>query len=237
MDSPHHSLAKPLRSASLNPAAPPGDEADSGALIEGVLATVGHEVRNMLAAALANVECLRDGGDLQLSDEDRRSSIDDTAIALRRIQEVMSAVSGLIKGTPPVLEEIDLWSVAERAVASIKPHDTRIELAGERAVCAWGDGALLEQVVANLVHNALEATQGQERRHVLVRVYAAGTEARISVRDNGPGVPEALRQRIFDPFFSTKGERGTGLGLVLVRHALARMGGTLSLGPSEHGAV
>ncbi|HEY6078466.1 MAG TPA: ATP-binding protein, partial [Polyangiaceae bacterium] len=142
-----------------------------------------------------------------------------------------------IKGTPPVLEAIDLWSVAERAVASIKPHDTRIELAGERTVCAWGDGALLEQVVANLVHNALDATQGQERRHVLVRVYAAGTEARISVRDNGPGVPEALRQRIFDPFFSTKGERGTGLGLVLVHHAVARMGGTLSLGPSEHGAV
>jgi C4-dicarboxylate-specific signal transduction histidine kinase len=70
-----------------------------------------------------------------------------------------------------------------------------------------------------------------------VRVYSASGEARISVRDNGPGVPAALRQRIFEPFFTTKGERGTGLGLVLVRHAVSRMGGTLSLGPSEHGAV
>jgi C4-dicarboxylate-specific signal transduction histidine kinase len=96
---------------------------------------------------------------------------------------------------------------------------------------------LLEQVVVNLVQNALDATVNQDRRHVLVRVYTASGEARISVRDNGPGVPAALRQRIFEPFFTTKGERGTGLGLVLVRHAVSRMGGTLSLGPSERGAV
>ncbi|HVY28837.1 MAG TPA: ATP-binding protein [Polyangiaceae bacterium] len=206
-------------------------------LIESVLATIGHEIRNPLAAALANVECLRESAITQLSEEDRRGTIDDTVIALRRIQDVMTAVSALIKGAPPVLEKVDLWSVAERAVASMRPHDTRIEIAGEHSVRGWGNAALLEQVVANLVQNALDATQGQEKRHVLVRVYLASGEARISVRDNGPGVPPALRQRIFEPFFTTKGERGTGLGLVLVRHAVSRMGGTLSLGPSERGAV
>jgi two-component system C4-dicarboxylate transport sensor histidine kinase DctB len=207
-------------------------------LIEGVLATIGHEIRNPLAAALANVECLREGVAVApLSEEERRATIDDTVIALRRIQDVMIAVSSLVKGAPPVLEKVELWSVAERAVAAVRPHDTRIEIAGEHGIVGWGNGALLEQVVANLVQNAIDATLGQERRHVLVRVYAAAGEARISVRDNGPGVPAALRQRIFEPFFTTKGERGTGLGLVLVRHAVSRMGGTLSLGPSEHGAV
>jgi two-component system C4-dicarboxylate transport sensor histidine kinase DctB len=207
-------------------------------LIESVLATIGHEIRNPLAAALANVECLRDDGPgTPLSDEEREATLDDTVIALRRIQDVMSAVSALIKGAPPVLEKVALWSVAERAVASVRPHETRIEIAGDHSVRGWGNTALLEQVVANLVQNALDATQGLERRHVLVRVYSASDEARISVRDNGPGVPAALRQRIFEPFFTTKGERGTGLGLVLVRHAVSRMGGTLSLGPSENGAV
>lgn len=207
-------------------------------LIEGVLATIGHEIRNPLAAALANVECLREGFAVApLSEEERKATIDDTVIALRRIQDVMTAVSSLVKGAPPVLEKVSLWSVAERAVAAVRPHDTRIEIAGEHGVRGWGNGALLEQVVANLVQNALDATLGQERRHVLVRVYTSAGEARISVRDNGPGVPAALRQRIFEPFFTTKGERGTGLGLVLVRHAVSRMGGTLSLGPSEHGAV
>jgi two-component system C4-dicarboxylate transport sensor histidine kinase DctB len=206
-------------------------------LIESVLATIGHEIRNPLAAALANVECLRDGSTPPFSDEDRRGTIDDTVIALRRIQDVMTAVSALVKGAPPVLEKVDLWSVAERAVASVRPHDSRIEIAGEHATRGWGNTTLLEQVVANLLQNALDATQGQHKRHVLLRVYSATGEARISVRDNGPGVPAALRQRIFEPFFTTKGERGTGLGLVLVRHAVSRMGGTLTLGPSEHGAV
>jgi signal transduction histidine kinase len=206
-------------------------------LIESVLATIGHEIRNPLAAALANVECLREAVQLPLSEEDHKGTIDDTVIALRRIQDVMSAVSSLVKGTPPVLEKVSLWDVAERAVASVRPHDTRIEIAGEQTVRGWGNSALLEQVVANLVQNALDATLGQDRRHVLVRVYAASGEARISVRDNGPGVPASLRQRIFEPFFTTKGERGTGLGLVLVRHAVSRVGGTLSLGPSENGAV
>jgi signal transduction histidine kinase len=207
-------------------------------LIESVLATIGHEIRNPLAAALANVECLRDDGrGTRLSDEDRKATLDDTVIALRRIQDVMSAVSALVKGAPPVLEKVGLWSVAERAVASLRPRETRIEIAGDHSVRGWGNTALLEQVVANLVENALDATQGVERGHVLVRVYSAAAEARISVRDNGPGVPAALRQRIFEPFFTTKGERGTGLGLVLVRHAVSRMGGTLSLGPTEHGAV
>jgi len=206
-------------------------------LIEGVLATIGHEIRNPLAAALANMECLREQGVAALNDEDRRHTIDDTVIALRRIQDVMSAVSSLVKGTPPVLEKVELWGVAERAVASVRPQHTRIEIAGDRGVRGWGNTALLEQVTANLVQNALDATAGQDKRHVLVRVYAAAGEARISVRDNGPGVPPALRQRIFEPFFTTKGERGTGLGLVLVRHAVSRMGGTLSLGPSDNGAV
>jgi signal transduction histidine kinase len=206
-------------------------------LIESVLATIGHEIRNPLAAALANVECLREAVQLPLSEEDHKGTIDDTVIALRRIQDVMSAVSSLVKGAPPVLEKVSLWGVAERAVASVRPHETRIEIAGEQSIRGWGNAALLEQVVANLVQNALDATLGQDRRHVLVRVYAAAGEARISVRDNGPGVPASLRQRIFEPFFTTKGERGTGLGLVLVRHAVSRMGGTLSLGPSENGAV
>jgi signal transduction histidine kinase len=206
-------------------------------LIESVLATIGHEIRNPLAAALANVESLREASHLPLSEEDHRGAIDDTVIALRRIQDVMTAVSALVKGAPPTLEKVDMWGVAERAVAAVRSHDARIEIAGEQSVRGWGNAALLEQVVANLVQNALDATLGQNLRHVLVRVYSASGEARISVRDNGPGVPASLRQRIFEPFFTTKGERGTGLGLVLVRHAVSRMGGTLSLGPSERGAV
>jgi two-component system C4-dicarboxylate transport sensor histidine kinase DctB len=207
-------------------------------VLESVLATIGHEIGNPLAAALTSVECLRDSDSARgLSAEERKGAVEDTALALRRIQDVMNAVTSLVRGTPPTLERVSMWDVAERAVGSLRSLGARVDLAGDQQLRGWGCPPLLEQVVINLVKNAIDATRDQDNPQVLVRVYRAALEARISVRDNGPGIPVALRQRIFDPFFSTKGNRGTGLGLVLVHHAIGRMGGSVSLGSGSNGAV
>jgi signal transduction histidine kinase len=207
-------------------------------ILESVLATIGHEIGNPLAAALASVECLRDLDSVpRLDAEARKGAVEDTALALKRIQDVMNAVTSLVRGASPTLERVSLWEVAESALDALESGATRVELAGDRSVRGWACRPLLEQVVVNLVKNAIDATRDQPSAQILVRVYRAAEEVRISVRDNGPGVPSALRQRIFDPFFSTKGERGTGLGLVLVHHAVERMGGTVTLGPGSVGAV
>ncbi|MET0792640.1 MAG: HAMP domain-containing sensor histidine kinase [Polyangiaceae bacterium] len=207
-------------------------------ILESVLATIGHEIKNPLAAALASVECLREPEvGRRLDEEARIGAVDDAAIALRRIRDVMSAVTSLVRGTPPDLERLSLWDCAERAAGALHSNGTRIELAGDANVFGFANAALLEQVIVNLLQNAVDATRETPNPQILVRVYRAALEARISVRDNGPGVPLAIRQRIFDPFFTTKGERGTGLGLVLVHHAVGRMGGTVTLGPTPTGAV
>jgi signal transduction histidine kinase len=207
------------------------------AILESVLATIGHEIKNPLSAALASVECLREPEVARrLDEQERAAAVDDVAIALRRIRDVMAAVTSLVRGTQPVLENTSLWESAERAI-SVLGSNARIELAGDRQVRGLANAPLLEQVILNLLQNALDATSDTQNPQILVRVYRAGYEARISVRDNGPGVPSTLRQRIFDPFFTTKGERGTGLGLVLVHHAVGRMGGTVTLGPTQSGAV
>lgn len=207
-------------------------------ILESVLATIGHEIKNPLAAALTSIECLREPElARRLSEDERVASLDDVAIALRRIRDVMGAVTALVRGTPPELDRIDLWECAERAQSAVEASGVKVELAGDRLVRGVANAALLEQVIVNLVQNAVDAVRGTPNPHVLVRVYRAALEARISVRDNGPGVPTQLRQRIFDPFFTTKGERGTGLGLVLVHHAVGRMGGAVTLGPTQTGAV
>jgi len=207
-------------------------------MLESVLATIGHEIQNPLAAALASVECLREPDLSRRLDEDERmAAVDDVGIALRRIRDVMSAVTSLVRGTAPDLSRLSLWECAERAVHALRSPNVRIELAGDEEVRGLGNGALLDQVLVNLLQNAIEATENSPNPQILVRVYRAALEARISIRDNGPGVPLELRQRIFDPFFTTKGERGTGLGLVLVHHAVGRMGGTVTLGPAQVGAV
>jgi len=72
---------------------------------------------------------------------------------------------------------------------------------------------LLGQVMVNLLINALDAMAGQEGAHLTVRVRSGDCCALVEVEDTGPGIPEPLRSRIFEPFFSTKGESGNGLGL------------------------
>jgi signal transduction histidine kinase len=209
-----------------------------GTVLESVLATIGHEIQNPLAAALASVECLREPElARRLGEDERVAAVDDVAIALRRIRDVMSAVTSLVRGTAPDLSRLSLWECAEQAVGALSSPHVRIELAGDEEIYAFANGALLEQVIVNLLQNAIDATEGSPNPHIMVRVYRAALEARISIRDNGPGVPLELRQRIFDPFFTTKGERGTGLGLVLVHHAVGRMGGAVTLGPTQTGAV
>jgi len=216
----------------------PGRSAVPATILESVLATIGQEIQSPLAAALASVECLREPELAhRLGEDERAAAADDAGIALRRVRDVMSAVSSLVRGTAPDLSRLSLWECAERAVAGLCSPSLRIELVGDEQVHGFANAALLEQVIVNLLQNAIDATADCPNPQILVRVYRAALEARISIRDNGPGVPKELQQRIFEPFFTTKGERGTGLGLVLAHHAVERMGGAVTLGPTRTGAV
>jgi PAS domain S-box-containing protein len=88
-----------------------------------------------------------------------------------------------------------------------------------------GDREHLEQVITNLVYNARDAIGGHGA--VDVAVSAAGEHVRISVRDDGPGIPPPMLDRIFDPLFTTK-RNGTGLGLAIARRLMEGQGGALS---------
>jgi two-component system, NtrC family, nitrogen regulation sensor histidine kinase NtrY len=93
----------------------------------------------------------------------------------------------------------------------------------------------------NLVRNGVQAirgakvsasTPGHERGHVVVSARPDGDGAAIMVEDDGPGIPEGQRDRVFDPYFTTKSD-GTGLGLAIVKKIVVEHGGTISVGSSE----
>src|SRR2546430_1539067 len=91
-----------------------------------------------------------------------------------------------------------------------------------------------EQAIANLLDNAFEATEGREPPDVRIHLARAGDSLRLSVTDNGIGVPEHLLRRIGEPFFTTKEPgRGTGLGLYLARHVVEGQGGEMSVSSAE----
>ncbi len=93
---------------------------------------------------------------------------------------------------------------------------------------------LLGQVLVNLLANAADAVANTAAPRLALRLRRESDEALIEVEDNGPGVPEELRSKIFEPFFSTKGDQGNGLGLWISSEIARLHGGTLTVhsGPS-----
>jgi nitrogen-specific signal transduction histidine kinase len=102
-----------------------------------------------------------------------------------------------------------------------------------------GDEVLLRQAMANLVRNAVEAcaeAQVVPRIRVEGRVDRAAAALHLTIADNGPGVPSDLREKVFQPFFTTK-STGTGLGLALVQKIVVTHNGRITLSASEDGGA
>jgi signal transduction histidine kinase len=96
------------------------------------------------------------------------------------------------------------------------------------------DGDMVKRAIINFADNALHAVQGNGK--ITLAVAAAGNMARLSVTDDGPGVPQEARTQLFEPYFSTK-PRGTGLGLAIARKIAEDHGGAATYEALERGSV
>jgi nitrogen fixation/metabolism regulation signal transduction histidine kinase len=119
---------------------------------------------------------------------------------------------------------------AEDVTLALEVHPDRLTLDA--------DPDLLCQVLINLLRNAAEAARGHHQAPAVSLSFAgvAGGRVQIEVADNGPGVPEALRQDVFLPFFTTK-PKGTGVGLSLARQVVLAHRGSIGLGESDSGGA
>lgn len=139
-------------------------------------------------------------------------------------------------------ERVALGAVAERVVAYFRPRLPKLasavtlDLAASGAgPMALGDPVLVEWALESLIKNALDALSGRGGR-IDVRVEAVGETARVSVRDDGPGVPLEVRTKLFEPGVSTK-PGGWGLGLALTRRIVEQQhGGRVTYRPSATGS-
>jgi len=202
------------------------------AAIGKMAAHVTHEIRNPLSAMGLNVELLEE--ELSHEDSTRRAEVKNLLAAIaREVQrlEYLSEEYLRVARLPQPRMEADDVSTAVREIVLF----ARLEI--ESAGCAVTldvepalpptlfDEAQLRQALLNLLRNAREAMP--EGGPIDVRVAAEGMSVVVLVADRGGGIPEEIRPRVFDPFFSTKGE-GTGLGLAITRHILEAHGGTVT---------
>jgi len=140
-----------------------------------------------------------------------------------------------------VLSPVDLGVVARRAADDLRnelPTGTSLNVDGTFAE-VLGDEVLLRQVFGNLVRNAADACEGAG---VVPDIRIRGWvdiphhSCRVSVEDNGPGIPQAARERIFQPFFTTRSQ-GTGLGLAIVQKIVVLHNGRVVVADARGGGA
>jgi signal transduction histidine kinase len=139
------------------------------------------------------------------------------------------------------LGPVDLRRIARRAADDLQhelPAGTTVEVTGEYADVD-GDEALLRQVFSNLLRNAAEASESVGRTPTIVvdgSIDRAHRTCRVSVEDNGPGIPAGEREKVFRPFFTSR-SRGTGLGLAIVQKIVLTHQGKVAIGTGRAGGA
>jgi signal transduction histidine kinase len=197
-------------------------------------ATVAHEVKNPLSAIKSIAQVMRE--DERLRAEYGRD-IDLIVGETDRLNRSVTQLLSFARAAPPSLGpscvgemvrtviELAHAEAARRHILIDNRVETDLELSGEKMTA-------LRDALSNLVLNAIQAAPVKGRVWIEVRTAKGGLL--VSVADNGPGIPPELRERIWEPFFTTK-QRGTGLGLAIVRKRMEEAGGTASLGAPRDG--
>ncbi|HKO92294.1 MAG TPA: ATP-binding protein [Polyangiaceae bacterium] len=225
------------------------DKMDSLETIAGGLA---HEIRNplnYLKNALATVE--RDwrtlietvkgasleppqSGTVEKLDARIHKMFEVTDAGVKRIASTVDLMVRYSReGYPRTPHSYDAFAAVRDVVDVVVPTVGRavkvsLDLEGNGVLLCVGEE--FNQVLSNLIQNALEAVAGDGTGSVVVKGRNEGVDLLLSVRDNGPGIPEADRARIFDAFYTTKGVgRGMGLGLTITRRVVVAMGGSLTV--------
>jgi len=202
-----------------------------------IMAEVAHEVGTPLHSVMGHLELLREdlARDGVSEAAERRLTI--IGSQLRRVTEIIAQLLDLTRRAPSLPAPVDLNRLVRETSELVRPVVTAAGLSLNVAADATlpplvGHGDQLQQVVLNLLTNAMDATPPGGRIDMATRAVDGAVE--LEVRDTGCGISEAEQKRIFDPFFSTKEPgRGTGLGLFISAEIVRDHRGRIELDSAE----
>ena len=152
--------------------------------------------------------------------------------AATRMGTIISQLKGFARKSDAAVETVNLvHSIRASALlleSDFKKAGASLQFDMPQAVQVSGDAVRIEQVLINLMRNALDAVRGSDVKVVLVTLGLDGSDARVCVADSGPGIADDVAQRLFEPFFSTKGSgEGLGLGLAISSSIVQALNGRL----------
>jgi len=216
------------------------EEQDRLAAAGELLAGVAHEVNTPLAAIAVHAENWI--AQPSISDE-QRAEVQQILRQTRRAAKLLHGLLHFARATEREVIPINLNDVVREALdlVSYRFRVDEIAVGGRldpNLPSVSGDAIRLEQVVVNLLSNAIDALRAiPPPRHLTVDTWVENAMVSVAVADNGRGVAPEIAARLFRPFATTKGRRGTGLGLYISRQTAREAGGDLDLVPFTGGGA
>jgi signal transduction histidine kinase len=214
-------------------------ETERVAAIGRAASSLSHDLRHYLAAVVANAEFLYEADELKLDKSEIYKEIQTASNQMTDLIDSLRELAYQRRSISP--EPTNLEHVLRRAIEAVKVRpefrNRLITLTARDAVEGIFDPKKLERVFFNLVLNACEATPDGESR-VIVDVQSRTDSLEVRVIDQGRGVPQSIRDNVFDPFVSSGKSNGTGLGLAIVSKIVHDHGGSVTVErTSETGTV
>jgi C4-dicarboxylate-specific signal transduction histidine kinase len=197
-------------------------------------ASIAHEVNQPLAAITANGEAALLWLGHKQPDLDRLRGLADEMIAdARRASDIVARVRAMASPQVSQRRSLSLSRLVEDALTLM---GVQLEKSGTTAIAALddalptilGDAVQLQQVIVNLVMNALQALAGAPDPRIWLRTYSASDEVCLIVEDNGPGIESHILDKLFTSFFTTKPD-GMGIGLSICKTIAEAHGGGISV--------
>lgn len=191
-------------------------------------ASLAHEIKNPLAGISAAIQILRDD---MAGDDPHQPVVKEIFGQIRRLDETVKDLLQFARPTPPKLKKVSLCDAVNRVVSAVRKqpeyHRIMMEHNGKTEdSIVQADEVQIEQLLMNIILNAAQASG--EEGVVRIGIHPDASTVRLTVSDNGQGMSAEVRNRAFEPFYTTKA-KGTGLGLSICRRIMEVHRGRIEL--------
>ena len=215
------------------------ERADRLVTLGEVAAEIAHEVNNPASIMLVRAEFLRDELNENKANQNFVEDIDIIIQQTKKIAETTKSILHYARKLPQTFDDTDLNQVIERSIDVLRPRINKKNIKikfhqNKEAKNVKGNSIQLEQVFCNLINNSIDLfPDGKGEIEIKINSIRKGKKLdkyQIIYKDNGPGVAEEYRDKIFSPFFTTKEDgKGTGLGLFIARNIITNHQGKIYL--------
>jgi signal transduction histidine kinase len=194
------------------------EQAERMAALGQLAAGLAHEIRNPLGSIAGSIQLLKSGKGL--SEEDRRLC-EIVEREAGRLNDLITDMMDLSRQRAPTFTSVDAAALVREVVelaskSGRAASDVAVIFSGPEHAWVRADDAQLRQLVWNLVRNAVQASTAGDEVEVSVRIDGQPESVELNVKDQGIGIDEEAKKRLFDAFFTTR-SKGTGVGLAVVK--------------------